>query len=264
MRSKFAMWSDEGILSKPGATGFARLRLIVLVCSVCGIAAASVYSQIGPDRGTTATDRATGYGTDGPPVQAERAQSPEPLSTIDAYVRSGATTGVASAARAAAKSTAKLAPRPTAAEPLSIAASQDMAAKPAHPPAASELTRTSSDSNPRSVSKSDVGDAATATAATNSETGNKAARASGNLYEKRRNTRRSARRIRDDNYVRFESPGGRERSGFAEFGPPPDGRRNSFSEFEPWDRRGRNEDARGGRRYSSQFSPFNWFGAPFQ
>ena len=26
MRSKFAIWSDEGILSKPKATGFARVR----------------------------------------------------------------------------------------------------------------------------------------------------------------------------------------------------------------------------------------------
>ena len=267
MRSKFAMWSDEGILSKPRATGFARVRLIIVVCSVCGIAAASVYSQIGPDRGMTATDRATGYGTDGPLVQTQRAQSPEPPSTIDAYAHSGATTGAASSAGAAPKSTAKPAPRPTAAEPLSIAATQDSAAKTAPPPASSELTRTNSDPSPRtvskSVSKSDGGDATTATAATNSDTDNKGARASGNLDEKRRSTRRSARRTRDDNYARFESPDGRDRSGFAEFGPRPDGRRTSFAEFEPWDRRVRNDDPRGSRRYPS-FSPFNWFGTPFQ
>jgi hypothetical protein len=71
--------------------------------------------------------------------------------------------------------------------------------------------------------------------------------------------------MRDDNYARFESPVGRERSGFAEFGPPPqDGLRSGFAEFEPWERRGRPEDSRRGRRYSSQFSPFNWFGTPFQ
>jgi hypothetical protein len=205
MRSKFAIWSDEGILSKPKATGFARVRLVIVVCSVFGIAAASVYSQIGPDRGTTATDRATGYGTDGPPAQAQRAQSPEPLSTIDAYARSGAATGAANSAAAAPKSTAKLAPRPTAAAPLSIAATQDSAAKTAPPPASSELTRTTSDSSPRSVSKpvskSDEGDATTATAAANSDTDNKASRASSNLDEKRRSTRRPARRMRDDNYA---------------------------------------------------------------
>src|SRR5579864_6094136 len=101
MRSKFAIWSDEGILSKPKATGFARVRGIIVVCSVCGIAAASVYSQIGADRGAPATDRATGYGAEGRPAQAQRAQSPAPLSMIDAYAHSGTTTGVASVAGAA-------------------------------------------------------------------------------------------------------------------------------------------------------------------
>ena len=92
MRSKFAMWSDEGILSKPRTTGFGRVRLIIVVCSVCGIAAASVYSQIGPDRGTLATDRPAGYGTDGRAAQAQQkqTQSSEPHSTIDSYARSGA------------------------------------------------------------------------------------------------------------------------------------------------------------------------------
>src|SRR5215467_2299283 len=99
MRSKFAIWSDEGILSKPRATGFARIRGIIVVCSVCGIAAASVYSQIGPNRGTMATDPATGYGTEVRPAQAQRAQSEQP-STIDSYARSGATTGVANSAGA--------------------------------------------------------------------------------------------------------------------------------------------------------------------
>ena len=153
MRSKLAIWSDEGILSKPRATGFGRVRLIVVVCSVCGIAAASVYSQIGPDRGTPATDRAAGYGTEGRPAQEQRAQSPEPPSMIDAYVRSGATTGVAGSAAAAPKSNAKVAPPP--AEPTSIAATPEPAAQPPRPTASSELTRTSPDSVARSARRSD-------------------------------------------------------------------------------------------------------------
>jgi hypothetical protein len=153
MRSKFAIWSDQGILSKPRATGFARVRGIIVVCSVCGIGAASVYSQIGPDRGTLATDRATGYGTEARPAQAQPAQSSEPLSMIDAYARSGTTTGAASSSStgAAPKSTAKLAPRPAAAEPMSIAATSiaatpESTAKPARPAAPAETTRTTPDS----------------------------------------------------------------------------------------------------------------------
>jgi hypothetical protein len=352
MRSKFAIWSDEGILSpKPRSTGFAWIRGTIVVCAVCGIAAAGVYSQIGPDRGTMATDRATGYGTEVRVAEAPRAQSREPSrsdtpSTIDAYVRSGATTGVASSAGTAPKSSTKVAP-PPAAEPTSTAATPELAAKPPRPTAPSELTRTdpatrsarrsddqgpatassstvpdnslgpergqqrhrtssavdaASRSNPRrdnsgrddvarnavtnapreaeqtkseqtkseqtkseqaksEQAKSEQGDAATVTAG--AEPDNNTARAAGNLDERRRSTRRSARRTRDDNYARFESPDGRERSGFVEFGPPPDGRRTSFAEFESWDRRGRNEDPRGSRRYPS-VPPFNWFGIPFQ
>jgi hypothetical protein len=339
MRSKFAIWSDEGILSKPRATGFARVRLIVVVCSVCGIAAASVYSQIGADRGTTATDRATGYGTDGPPVQAQRAQSPEPLSTIDAYARSGTLAPDFGSALAELATPVVVAP-PPAAEPTAIAATPELASKPPRPTASSELPRTSpepsarsarrpddqghatassssapdnslgperaqqrhrtssavdsaSRSNPRrdnsgrddvarnaaasapreaeqaksEQAKSEQADAATATAGADPDSNT--ARTSGNLDEKRRSTRRSARRTRDKNYARFESPDARERSGFVEFWPP-DGRRARFAEFEPWDkfepwdRRARNDDPRGSRRYSSQFSPFNWFGMPFQ
>jgi len=274
MRSKFAIWSDEGILSKPKATGFARVRGIIVVCSVCGIAAASVYSQIGADRGAPATDRATGYGAEGRPAQAQRAQSPAPLSN------SGTTTGVASVAGAAPKSTGKVTPSP-AAEPTSIAATPDSTAQPARPRASSELTRTSSDSTARSESRSYGGDAATATAETNADTDNKASRSPSNPDEKRRGTKRSARSgstrswVRDDGYAGFESRDGRDRSGFVAFGPPdgrgrgysefdPRDRRNSFAQFEPSDRRVRNDESRGGRRYPSQSSPFNWFGIPFQ
>jgi hypothetical protein len=340
MRSKFAIWSDEGILSKPRATGFTRVRGIIVVCSVCGIAAASVYSQIGPNRGTMATDTATGYGTEVRLTQAQRTQSESPSTndasrTIDAYARSGATTGVASSTGAEPKSSPKVAP-PPAAEPTATATTPELAAQPPRPTASSELPRTSTDpavrsvrrpddqghatassssapdnsvgpergqqqrhrtssavdpapsSNPRrdnsgrdyvarnaaasapreaelaksEQAKSEQGDAATATAG--AEPDNNTARASGNLDERRRSTRRSARRTRDDYYARFESPDGRERSGFVEFGPPPpDGRRTSFAESEPWDRRGRTDDPRGGRRHPS-FSPFNWFGIPFQ
>jgi hypothetical protein len=282
MRSKFAIWSDEGILPKPRATGFARARGIIVVCSVCGIGAASVYSQIGPDRGT-------GYGTEARPAQAQRAQSPEPLNMIDAYARSGATTGAASSSStgAAPKSIAKLAPRPAAAEPMSIAgtsiaATPESTAKPARPTAPSESIRTSPYSTARSAPKSDAGDAVAATAENIADPDSKAARAPGNLDEKRRGTRRSARSgstrswMRDDSYAGFESRDGREKNGFAAFGPQPDGRgkgyaefeprdkRNGFAEFEPWDRRVRNEDPQGGRRYPSRSSPFNWFATPFQ
>jgi hypothetical protein len=277
MRSKFAIWSDEGILSKPRATGFARVRLIIVVCSVCGIAAAEVYSQIGPDRGTMATtDRAAGYGTEARVAPAPRAQSSERPSTIDAYVRFGATTGVASSAGAAPQSSTKVA-LPLAAGPTSTAATTDSTAKPARPRASSESTRTSSDSTAKSESKSDGGDAATATAETNADAGNKASRASSNLDEKRRGTRRMSTRswTRDDSYAGFESRDARDRNGFMAFGPPdgrgrgypefnPRDKRNSFAQFEPWDRRVRNDESRGDRRYPSQSSPFNWFGLPFQ
>jgi hypothetical protein len=267
MRSKFAIWSDEGILSKPRATGFARIRGIIVVGSVCGIAAASVYSQIGPDRGTLATDRA-GYGTEGRPAQQQRAPLSEPSNTLDAYARSGATTGATSLSSTgvAPKSPAKLAPRSAVAEPTSIAATPESTAKPGHPSAPSELTRMSPDPAARSAPKSDAADVASATAETNAEPDKKAAHPPGSLEEKRRGTRRSARsgftRSRDDSYAAFESREGR--NGFMAFGPPPDGRNKGYAEFEPWDRRVRNEDSRGSRRYPSQSSPFNWFAMPFQ
>jgi hypothetical protein len=289
MRSKFAIWSDEGILSKPRATGFARVRVIIVVCSVCGIAAASVYSQIGPDRRTPATDRATGYGAEARPTQGQLAQSGEPPGMIDAYARSGATTGATSSSStgAAPQSTAKLAPGPDAAEPMSIAAMPESKAKSTRPTAPSESTRTSPDSTARSAMarsaiKPDASDAVASAAETNPDPDNKAAHAAGNRDEKRRVTRRPAHNsssrswMRDDGYAGFESRDGRDRSGFAAFGPQPDGRnrgyvefeprdrRNNFVEFEPWDRRGRNEDPRGNRRYAPQSSPFNWFATPYQ
>jgi hypothetical protein len=133
MGSKFAIWSDQQDILSPNSrtTKFAWARGAIVVCSVCGIAGASVYSQIGPDRGTMATDRASGYGTE-PQAQAQRAQSPAtPSAVIDAYARSGATTGAASSGSSGttAQSTARLAQRPASAPPVPMAILPESTAK---------------------------------------------------------------------------------------------------------------------------------------
>lgn len=100
MRSKFAIWSDQqGILSPKPRSTFAWVRKTIVVCSICGIAGAGVYSQIGPDRATIATDRPSGYGTEERVAEQLRAQASVGRSTaVDGYARSGATTGAASPA----------------------------------------------------------------------------------------------------------------------------------------------------------------------
>jgi hypothetical protein len=137
MRSKFAIWSDQGILSpKPGRTGLAWLRGTIFVGSVCGIAAAGVYTQIGPDSGTVRTERATGYGTEERLAEQLRAQASAGRSTaVDEYVRSGATTGAASpsppsaAIAAAPQSSARIAGRALPSEPTPSAATPESSTK---------------------------------------------------------------------------------------------------------------------------------------
>jgi hypothetical protein len=152
MRSKFTMWSDQGILSpKTRPTGVAWLRGTIVVCSVCGIAAAGVYSQIGPDRGTAGTDRATGYGTEERLAQEVRAQVSR-STAADAYARSGATTGAASpdlpatlATTAATPQSSTMVARATASEPAPMATPESLA-KPARRTTLSESMRAAPES----------------------------------------------------------------------------------------------------------------------
>jgi hypothetical protein len=86
MRSRFTVWSNQGILTPKVRTGGSRLLGPIAACLVCGIAAGGVYSQIVPERGTVST---TGAGNAEQPTQDP--QSSEPRGTaVDANARAGA------------------------------------------------------------------------------------------------------------------------------------------------------------------------------
>jgi hypothetical protein len=218
-----------------------------------------------------ATDRASGYGTE---PQAQRAQSPAtPSAVIDAYARSGATTGAASpgSSGTTAQSTARLAQRPASAPPVPMAILPESTAKLARrpddqapaststaiapedattaersqqrrrtgsvaDPVASGNSRrddaarkaTTSASQEAAQPKPEPGDAAGPIAEAAAEADNRTARA-GKPDEKwhgRRSARAASTRswTRDDNYA-VDARDGRDRNGFATFGPAPDARR---------------------------------------